>query len=183
MYFTTFWRQWKKEWDAPALCHNPHHYYMPHEYHVIERDINRTKESSPSSFHSQAFYFHSLCPFCSSQSTSTGNGVTKQGASSWGAPFSLRPLQLPLIFQRAGKYAIAGLCFSVDTGGLITVVLSAGFDKREEQNNLSSRSKNIPGLVQTQKLLNKGQTLNRVQNCGLWKMWCGGWEECLCNPW
>lgn len=129
------------------------------------------------------FYFHSLWPFCFSQSTSTGNGVTKQGASSWGGPFSLRPLRLPLIFQQAGKYAIAGLCFSVDTGDLITVVLSAGFDKREEQNNLSSRSKNVPGLVQTQKLPNKGQTLNLVQNCGLWKMWCGGWEERLCNPW
>jgi len=40
------------------------------------------------------------------------------------------------------------------------VVSSAGFDKREEQNNLLSRSKNVPGLVQTQKLTTKHQNLN-----------------------
>ena len=61
MYFTTFWRQWKKEWDALALCYNPHRYLDPHEHHVTERDINEAEESSLSSFHSFEFFIFTAC--------------------------------------------------------------------------------------------------------------------------
>lgn len=114
----------------------------------------------------------------SSQSTRTGNRVNKWDTSSSGVSFFLRPLQLPLVFQQAGIMQSEG-CVSVQTILLILVVHSAAFDKREEQNNLSGRSKNVPGLVQTDILTPKSQTSNLVQNCGLWKMWCDGLEEWL----
>lgn len=52
---------------------------------------------------SGVFYFHSLWPFCSSQTTSTGNGTTKQGASTWGGPFSLRSLATAFTISSSWK--------------------------------------------------------------------------------
>lgn len=61
MYFITFCGQWTKDWDALALCHNPHHYHDPHEHHVTEGDINGAEESSLSSFHPFRFFIFTAC--------------------------------------------------------------------------------------------------------------------------
>jgi len=44
MHFTTIWRQWKKEQDALAVCHYPHHCHDPPEHHhMMEREANRDR--------------------------------------------------------------------------------------------------------------------------------------------
>lgn len=76
----------------------------------------------------------------SSQNTSTGNMVIKQGTSVWGVPFSLIPLQQPLLFQQAGVMQSEG-CVSVQTVLLIPVFHFAASLKREEQSNLTQIQK------------------------------------------
>lgn len=121
------------------------------------------------------FFFSSTWPISPSRIQGL---VSKWGTSVWGIPFFLRSLQLPFVFQQAGIMPSEG-CVSVQTVLLIRVVHFAASHKTEEQNNLSSRSKNAPDLLQTDILSTKSQTSNLVQNCGLWKIWCDCLEEWL----
>lgn len=152
----------------------------PGEHHVTERDINGAEESSLSCLYSLGLLIClSLWPFCSPQGTSTGNGVTKRGTSSWGDPFSLGPLQLPLAPQQAGKCSRRaafqrGHRTFDHCGPLCRFWQKRGTEQPAEQ--LQKRPRSGPN-PETQ---NEGS--NFKSGPELRKMWCDGWVERLGNP-
>lgn len=159
MHFTTIWRQWKKEQDALAVCHYPHHCHDPPEHHhMVERDANRDRGiQSQQLAHFWRFCFQPVDVLSLPSALSAAMG-SRSRAHKVEETFVLETSVTAFSVSAWCEIQSEESCSSWSPLLVLT---------KEQQSSLSSSPKSVLRLVQTQKLVTKDKNSNLVRKCRL----------------